>query len=194
MANEVVVKVGGSLYDLPDLGRRLRSWLNALPSRRILLIPGGGAAADLVRQGDALDKLGEECCHWLALRALQFTAHLLAARLEFSQVIEEIEHREIAWQLNRIPILDMHAFALADEGRPDHLAHRWDVTSDSLAARAAVVAGIDQLILLKSCDMPACCDWGEAARCGIVDATLPEVLAGIGRRLNVALVNLRQTP
>jgi 5-(aminomethyl)-3-furanmethanol phosphate kinase len=193
MAAELVVKVGGSLYDLPDLGPRLRNWLHALPSRRVLLIPGGGAAADLVRQADNPDHLGEERCHWLALRALQFTGHVLAARLAGGQVIEEIEDRESAWQHDRIPILDMHAFALADEGRPDHLAHRWAVTSDSLAARAAVVAGINELILLKSCDFPAGCHWAEAARRGIVDAAMPEVLAGIGRRLNVTLVNFRQT-
>jgi 5-(aminomethyl)-3-furanmethanol phosphate kinase len=194
MATELVVKVGGSLYDLPDLARRLLNWLNALPSRRVLLIPGGGAAADLVRQADTLDRLGEERCHWLALRALQFTAHLLAARLAGGQVIQEIEHCDSFWQHDRIPILDMYAFALADEARPDHLAHRWAVTSDSLAARAAVLAGIEELVLLKSCDLPAGCDWPEAARRGIVDAAMPEVLAGIGRRLNVSLVNFRRAP
>jgi 5-(aminomethyl)-3-furanmethanol phosphate kinase len=192
MAAELAVKVGGSLYDLPNLGGRLRSWLDAQSSRQVLLIPGGGAAADLVRQADALDHLGEERCHWLALRSLQLTAHLLAARLDGGQVIGEIEHRHQAWQKGHIPILDMYAFALEDEARADHLAHQWAVSSDSLAARAAVVARMDELILLKSCDLPAGCDWTEAARRGVVDSALPQVLQDIGRQLKITIVNLRR--
>src|SRR5438128_5418731 len=112
MANELVVKVGGSLYDLPNLGHRLRSWLGAQTTRRIVLVPGGGSAADLVRQADGLDHLGEERCHWLALRALGFTAHLLAARLPSSRVLQDFTEREHAWGSGLTPILDMYAFAL----------------------------------------------------------------------------------
>src|SRR5579862_2178097 len=108
MGTDLVVKVGGSLFDLPDLGLRLRSWLDAQTTRRILVVPGGGATVDLVRQVDAFDQLGEERSHWLALRALQFTGHLLASRLIGGHVIEQIEHREQAWMANQIPILDMY--------------------------------------------------------------------------------------
>jgi len=192
MANDLVVKVGGSLYDLPDLGRRLRSWLDTQPTRRVLLVPGGGRAADLVRQADSLEQIGEERCHWLALRALAFTAHVLAARLPGGLVIEDVTKREAAWQRGQTPILDMHAFALAEEAQPDHLPHGWVVTSDSLAARAAVVADIPEVVLLKSCDLPAGCDWVEAARRGVVDAAFPDVLAACGSGLSVRAVNLRQ--
>jgi 5-(aminomethyl)-3-furanmethanol phosphate kinase len=194
MDTDLVVKVGGSLFDLPDLGCRLQCWLEAQTTRRILLVPGGGATVDLVRQADAFGQLGEERSHWLALRALQFTGHLLASRLPGGYVIEEIEHREQAWAANQIPILDMYAFALADEARPDHLPHRWAVTSDSLAARAAVVADLANLVLLKSCALPDGCDWEEAARRGVVDAAFPNAIASIGCRLNVVVVNLSEKP
>ena len=65
MVDEMVVKVGGSLNDVPELGRRLRQWLDAQTTTRVLIIPGGGRAADLVRQADDLDDLGEERCHGL---------------------------------------------------------------------------------------------------------------------------------
>ena len=45
----IVVKVGGSLYDLPDLGPRLRRFLDGLDDPDRLVVPGGGAAADVVR-------------------------------------------------------------------------------------------------------------------------------------------------
>lgn len=48
----VVVKVGGSLFDLPDLGPRLRAWLKTLRTADVLLVPGGGPTADVVRSLD----------------------------------------------------------------------------------------------------------------------------------------------
>jgi aspartokinase-like uncharacterized kinase len=188
----VVVKVGGSLFDLPQLGQRLRRWLDQLPPGRVLWIAGGGTAADWIRAVDRLDHLGEELSHWLALRALSLAADVLAARLGNAMVIANIEDRESVWHAGLAPVLDIYGFARADEARPDHLPHCWDVTSDALAARAAVVAGIPALILLKSVSLPAGCDWPEAARQGIVDPTFPDVVAAAGERLRVTAINFRQ--
>ena len=41
----IVVKVGGSLFDWPDLTPRLRDYLATLAGKNVLLIPGGGPAA-----------------------------------------------------------------------------------------------------------------------------------------------------
>ena len=46
-AEAVVVKVGGSLYDLPDLGPRLRDWLKHLEAVPVLVVPYAGDAAEL---------------------------------------------------------------------------------------------------------------------------------------------------
>src|ERR1700737_80612 len=78
----VVVKVGGSLFDLPDLGPRLKSWLDELASFAVVLVPGGGPTANVVRELDRHHGLGEETAHWLALQALTFNAAFLAALLE----------------------------------------------------------------------------------------------------------------
>src|SRR5262245_19403362 len=83
----IVVKVGGSLYDLPDLGPRLQRWLDALHTRSILIVPGGGALADAVRDLDQIHGLGEETAHWLALRALTLNAYFLAALLPGAVVV-----------------------------------------------------------------------------------------------------------
>jgi aspartokinase-like uncharacterized kinase len=64
----VVVKVGGSLFDLPDLGPRLEVWLGA--RRSVVLVPGGGPTTDVVRALDRTHRLGEEAAHWLALRSI----------------------------------------------------------------------------------------------------------------------------
>jgi aspartokinase-like uncharacterized kinase len=183
-----VVKVGGSLFDLPDLGRRLQDWLTAQATRAILLVPGGGPAADVIRQYDRLHGLGEERAHWLALMALALNARLLSGLLPQAVVVPHTRALETLWQQGKIPVLDLYAFAEADEGQPGSLPHSWAVTSDSLAARVARAAGARELILLKSTALPAGMDWAEAGRRGLVDAYFAEM---VGNTLSVQCIDFR---
>ena len=192
----VVVKVGGSLFDLPDLGPRLRRWLDGLPTREILLVPGGGPGADVIRDLDRRHGLGEEAAHWLALRALTLNAHFLAALLPNASVVEHPDACPVVWRQGQTAVLDAHAFAHADEAAAGMiLPHCWSITSDSVAARVAVVAGAGRLILLKSVTVPEGLGWDEAGRQGFVDEFFAAVLAGGGRartaRLEVRTVNFR---
>lgn len=184
-----VVKVGGSLYDLPDLGCRLGAWLETV--RQPILVPGGGTTADVIREFDHRHGLGDEASHWLALRALTLNAHCLALLLPRAEVITDLLGLPMLWERGVLPILDAHAFARADEGRPGHLPHRWDVTSDSVAARIAQVATAAELCLLKSIDLPLGVSWPAAAELGLVDRYFPRVVAGESGRLRVRVVNLR---
>jgi aspartokinase-like uncharacterized kinase len=174
-ASPVVIKVGGSLYDLPDLGRRLRDWLEELDTRRILLVPGGGPTVDVIRQLDRLHSLGEEAAHWLAYRGLLVNAYFLKALLPAADVVAGWAECPELWERRQIPILDVHAFAAADDAQPGALPHCWDVTSDAVAARAALVGEARQVILLKSVTVTTTADW--TADPGIVDpcfaSTLP---------------------
>jgi aspartokinase-like uncharacterized kinase len=189
----VLVKVGGSLFDLPDLRSRLRDFVGALGTPRVVLFPGGGPAADVIRAYDARFGLGEEKAHWLALRALTLNAHVLAELLPPARVVEGKGLMALTIAGGVLPILDPLAFARTDErdGGEGQLPHTWDVTSDSLAARAAVVLGARRLVLLKSADAPAGGDWEEAERLGLVDVWFAQVLRQTTRPLEVQLINLR---
>jgi aspartokinase-like uncharacterized kinase len=180
MSRPVVVKVGGSLFDLPDLGERLRRFLATLDGP-ILLYPGGGAAANAVRELDRVHQFGEEASHWLALRACAVNAHFLA-RLLGVPVVGKLTG-------SRCVIADPYAFARADEAMPDALPHSWEVTSDSLALRVAQRIGAGTLILLKSCDWPGGA-WDEAAEAGVVDRCFATALRG-APTIAVRVVNLR---
>src|SRR5262249_48022737 len=196
ISTPLVVKVGGSLFDLPDLGPRLRGWLEQHAPREILLVPGGGPAAELIRNLDRTHALGEEVAHWLALRAMAINAALLAALVPRSCVIDGPDLAELVWDQGRVPVLDAFAFCEDDESNDDHLPHTWAVTSDSVAARAAVVIKAAELVLLKSLlppPLPSCergpGGEGEAAAwaaSGYVDEWLPRVLAGTDVRLRAA--------
>lgn len=186
-----VVKVGGSLFGWPEFGPRLRRWLSTLNEREVVLLPGGGRAADVIRDLDLVHELGEEKAHWLALRSLSLNAHVLAALLPSGEVVDDLGASARSWAAGRVLILDAHAFAAADEGQLGCLPHLWDVTSDSIAARVAVVAGARCLILLKSVTIPEGVAWDEAGRRGWVDPAFAGVLCQ-APGLQVCAINLRE--
>ena len=207
MANNawIIVKVGGSLFDLPDLRHRLRAMVRHFRAANVLLVPGGGATADAIRAFDITHQLGEEASHWLALQALSLNARMLQELLPEARIVREIPKPDapagdVASALAiatgsdeircRFFLLDALPFFRVDEQRPDHLPHRWDVTSDSLAVRVATLAEAHELILLKSVAWEAR-DWTEAARSGIVDRYFARALQQAPSALRVRLINLR---
>ena len=185
-----VVKVGGSLYDLPDLGPRLQRWLKQAPAENVLLVPGGGPTANAVRDFDHIHQLGEEQAHWLALEALFLNAHFLACLLPSARFVDH-PGQILAC---RTSILNPVAFLRREEASSSEgcLPHTWSVTSDSVAARAAVSFGAECLILLKSVTIPKEMDWEEAGACGFVDEWFARTVRAGGSGLQVRAVNLRE--
>ncbi|MBN9522100.1 hypothetical protein J0H58_26880 [bacterium] len=179
----IVVKVGGSLYDWPGLGPALRVFVAALAPARVLLVPGGGDFADAVRKLHAVHGLSEEQSHAIALESLWPTARFICCQVEAYECLAP--HPNIP-SSGRVNVLDPHGFCYLDG---QALPHTWEVTTDSIAARAAVVWKADRLILLKSIDVPPGTPWDEAAARGWVDPYFTRALAGFGGV--VEAVNLR---
>lgn len=178
----IVVKVGGSLYDLPDLRQRLAWFLGGLSDPDWLLVPGGGGTADVVRAFDRDHKLGPERSHWLALQACSLNAHFLHTLVPGARmVVDPCGHRGAG-------ILDPLAFVQQEDGQPGCLPHLWEATSDSVAARVAQVCRAE-LILLKSTALGEGMSWQEAAQAGYVDPVFPEIVRKGG--LRVRAVNFR---
>jgi aspartokinase-like uncharacterized kinase len=167
----IVAKVGGSLFDLPHLGPALTRWVAEQPAP-VLFVPGGGAFAEGVRQADRVHQLGEEASHWLAVRALTLSAHLLLHLLPDAELLDnptwgELEQKR--WDdPGRVFVLDPFEFFC----RHDTVPHTWAVTTDSLAVAAAAAVNADKLVLLKSVEVGKG-SWAEAAARGWVDEYFP---------------------
>lgn len=190
MTDPVIVKVGGSLYERTDLAPRLTRLLARPDLQPTLLVPGGGKLADDVRRLDRLHRLGQEASHWLALNVLSVNATFLARLLPGSHVVPGPEEALPVWECGGVAILDACRFAEADESRPGALPHSWQVTSDSIAARLAVVCQARKLVLLKSVSFPEPIDWVEASRQGFVDEWFVKVLEQAAN-LEIEAINLR---
>jgi len=131
MTLPLVVKVGGSLYDrIPELAPVLNS-----SKRPLLLIPGGGPFADTVRQCN----VDEDAAHWMAIAAMEQYGWFIS-----SFGIKTTEKMRVCRKTTVfLPYRCLR--------RTDDLPHRWDVTSDTIAAWVAHALGLD-LLVLKSVD------------------------------------------
>jgi aspartokinase-like uncharacterized kinase len=184
-----VVKLGGSLLDLPDLAGRVQRWLGGQPPASNVIVVGGGALAEAIRASDRIHKLDEVAAHWLCIRTMSVTAQLAATLLDLPVVDELAELTSRAAQHSTF-IFDACPYLLVHEptlpGTP--LEHGWHVTSDSISARLAESLAADELVLLKSTLAPAPLDLASAADQKLVDPWFPQAARSIAR---IRVVNLR---
>ncbi len=145
---DLVCKIGGSLGK-PEVLRPLLKTLEAVRGEyRIVVVPGGGSFADLVRTEAAAFQLGETPSHWMAILAMDQYGYLLADLGQATRTVRTRAQIEEALQDGAVPILLPSTLLLA----ADSLPHSWEVTSDTIAAHLAVSFGGELLVLLKDVD------------------------------------------
>ena len=143
---DVVVKLGGGvLASVEAADAVLEALRSAAQLCRLLVVPGGGPFADVVRDIDHRFGLSDDAAHWMAVLAMDQHAHLMTGRLADAEMVSE--PREIAGAIDahRIPVLAPSRWLRA----ADPLPHSWDVTSDSIAAWVAGCVGARRLVLVK---------------------------------------------
>ncbi len=188
-----LIKVGGSLFDLPDLAARVRLLLGRLDGSRPVLIAGGGAAADIVRDWDSLFDLGGSRSHRLAISAMGWNARLLVEILPEAQLVADSGAIQAAWERGRVPVIDPLPLLDAEEAGAARegaapLPRLWSATSDSVAAWFASRLGFSELVLAKSRAPEPPITLARLAAEGLVDPHLAEIARGIPR---VSVADLR---
>jgi aspartokinase-like uncharacterized kinase len=143
---DVVFKVGGGLLkQRGDLDRVLAVISDRARFQRVLMVPGGGPFADAVRAIDERVGLSDDAAHWMAIRAMDQYAHVIADRMPGCALVSDLAEIEAAFVASRVPVLLPYRW-LRDA---DPLPHSWDVTSDSIAAWVAGAVRAPRLVLIK---------------------------------------------
>lgn len=174
-----VVKLGGSTAE--EAERAL--WIAALASSNLplVIVPGGGPFADLVRTTQKSMRFSDEAAHAMAILAMEQFGHVILdsdARLVPARWLDDIE-RILAE--GRIPVWLPSTLAIA----APEIRASWDVTSDALASWLAGKIGADGLLLIKqSRDFHDGEAMASLVARGILDAAVADMLPpGIEFRL-----------
>jgi len=169
----VIVKLGGSLAE--GEAQRLSSILKIVSAatRPCIVVPGGGAFADAVRDAYRSHGLTQAVAHRMALLAMHQTGMMLAGMDGRFVCAETLSMIRRALAEDRIPVW-MPLKMSADDA---HITHDWKTTSDALAARLAERLGRASVALVKSCAIDPQATATALSRAGVVDATFPKIIA-----------------
>lgn len=149
MSARRVIKVGGSLLDLPDLAGRIRGWSDQAPPRQNIYVMGGGRFCNEVRTLHDQHNWTELFSHELCLHLMSVTARVLSQLLE-------VEVTDTPESFDESPtdfIFDCRRWMDQQKSIPQ----TWDVTSDSISALLARRLNCE-LVLLKSTDSMSAVD------------------------------------
>lgn len=172
----VVLKLGGSLAESKRLRRLLA--LVGRARRPVVVVPGGGAFADAVRDMQKALGFSDDVAHDMAILAMHQMADAMIALEPRMKPADTLLGIARAWRRNRVPVW-MPAMLCAGDRR---IPRDWSITSDGLAARLAERLGDVELVLVKSCDVKPKASAKQLARQGIVDPTFPVIV----ERSNIA--------
>jgi aspartokinase-like uncharacterized kinase len=144
---DIVVKLGGSLIAHPDHLEAVLAIVREAACRvRLVVVPGGGPFADVVRDVDRTLGLSDNAAHWMAVLGMDQFAHLIGFRLDDGTVVHDRDGIRRGIDQGLVPVLAPSRWLQ----ETDPLPHSWDVTSDSIAAWVAMMTGAPRLVLVKA--------------------------------------------
>lgn len=175
-----VIKLGGSLSE----DSRLKAWLDVLVDfgrGHVVVVPGGGPYADIVRDQQRRWRFSDAHAHRMAVLAMdQFAIQLhgIEPRLVLASSVTEI--RRAVEQRQTVVWLPSAMVLAATE-----IASNWDITSDSLAAWLSRKLGADRLVLVKSCAIPLGATIDDLRGGDIIDRGFASMADGATRQIDI---------
>lgn len=178
---DAILKVGGSLSEEPDLLIGLCAKLSVLAKNYgLVVVPGGGRFADVVRDSDERFNLSSSVSHRMAILGMDQFGMLLAQITPNSCATYSLRDAKQLSETEALPIF-LPSRLLFKE---DPLKNSWDVTSDSIAAYVAGRLQAAKLILVTDVDGiftkdPAC------EKAVFIEQLSPEKLLKLNSRTSV---------
>lgn len=184
-----VIKLGGSLLGMPSLTERFERWYQQQSPMTSIVVVGGGAAADVLREIDRSSQLDASAAHWLAIRAMQLNARIVQEIMPGAVWFESFDQIAASGLEARVLIADPWKL-MQEAAASDRLSlpESWDVTSDSISAWLTAELAATELVLLKSTLPPRDATVQMASACGYVDAYFTKASAPIAR---IRCINMR---
>ncbi len=150
-----VVKVGGSLALYPEKLRALCAKLSEISTKhKLIVVPGGGEFADLVRDLDKQFNLSNEASHRMAILGMDQYGFLLSDLMPCSCVVNQLENVQKVLDSGKLPVFLPSNLLLSE----DPLQNSWDVTSDSITVYIAGQLHISKVLLVTDVDGVYTCD------------------------------------
>jgi len=146
----VIFKIGGKILenfeDLDSTISQLTQLYDKGRIKRIILIPGGGALANFIRNAYSELSFTEELAHWMSIISMNYNGIELGKKFPKFDVVEDINSLKKKDQSLCIflPYRFLKEF--------DTLPHSWDVTSDSITLFLAKELEIPHCFLIKDVD------------------------------------------
>jgi 5-(aminomethyl)-3-furanmethanol phosphate kinase len=147
--NATVVKVGGSLASYPEKLRALCVKLSEISKKhRLIVVPGGGEFADVVRSLDKRFSLSASASHRMAILGMDQYGLLLSDLIPNSAAVSKLEEINCFLDSGGLPVFLPSNLLL----REDPLENSWDVTSDSIAVYLAERLQVNKILLVTDVD------------------------------------------
>jgi aspartokinase-like uncharacterized kinase len=179
---DAVIKVGGSLAEDPEALRALCGKLSELAAKfSLVVVPGGGRFADVVRDFDRRFSLPRDVSHWMAILGMDQFGLLLSYVTPGSIVARKLEDLEKTTAMGKVPVFLPYHLMMEE----DPLENSWDVTSDSIAAYVAKRLGAAKLVLAADVDGIFTEDPKKNADAKLMREISAQDLLNMGRRTSV---------
>jgi aspartokinase-like uncharacterized kinase len=146
---DAVIKIGGSLAEEPERLRALCTKLSEFAKKyAIVVVPGGGRFADVVRDFDQRFTLSSEVSHRMAILGMDQFGLLLSQIIPDSCATYLLNDAKQLSEIRVVPVFLPSRLMF----REDPLENSWDVTSDSIAAYVAGRLHVAKVVLITDVD------------------------------------------
>jgi len=157
MRKTALVKIGGAILEnkgaITSTISQLTELLNKMKVfRNIIIVPGGGSYANLIRYIDKRLNISDDLAHWEAILCMDKNAEALHQQFPSTLLCEEFS--ELSEKIKGIAkdsqVVIFKPFNYLYE--TDRLPHSWKVTSDSIALHIAFELALEKCFLIKNID------------------------------------------
>ncbi len=144
-----LIKIGGSLtYYANHILDSLKILCNGNPGKyKIIIVPGGGEFANVVRDLNNRTKLNNDSSHKLATLCIDLMGTYFSEISNITCVNNLYDAKNILKNEDIVILLPSKIVLSTDE-----LPHTWDITSDSIAAYVAKLLNLNKLIIATNVD------------------------------------------